>query len=109
MPRVQCSTPTSGRLRMLKARSHWVTVGKIHFVGARRADRTRDYLTSPGSSEAQAEHPRHLRHDIGYWNVGAYNSYVLGYKTPSVDRSGHQRGGSFADEAVLQSLQRPGK
>src|SRR5690349_3110784 len=40
--------------------------------------------------------------DIGYWNVGAYNQGMMGYKTPNIDRIAHE-GALFTDWYGQQS------
>ena len=40
--------------------------------------------------------------DVGYWNVSAYNQGMMGYKTPNIDRIGHE-GAVFTDVYAQQS------
>src|SRR5262245_37673750 len=40
--------------------------------------------------------------DIGYWNVGAYNLGMMGYKTPNIDRIAKE-GALFTDWYGQQS------
>src|SRR5687767_13055410 len=40
--------------------------------------------------------------DIGYWNVGAYNHGMMGYKTPNIDRIARE-GAFFTDWYGQQS------
>jgi arylsulfatase A-like enzyme len=50
-------------------------------------------LSSFGIANAQTEKPNILiiwGDDIGWFNVGAYNRGMMGYKTPNIDRIGNE-------------------
>jgi arylsulfatase len=62
------------------------------------------YAASPRAA-AQQKKPNILvlwGDDIGYWNVGAYNQGMMGYKTPNIDRIAHE-GALFTDWYGQQS------
>jgi arylsulfatase A-like enzyme len=60
---------------------------------------------SPRAMAQQAKKPNILviwGDDIGYWNVGAYNHGMMGYKTPNIDRVAKE-GAFFTDWYGQQS------
>ena len=54
------------------------------------------------SAGPEAEHPRDLGDDIGYWNISAYNRGMMGYRTPNIDRIANE-GAIFTDYYAQQS------
>ncbi|MET0597032.1 MAG: arylsulfatase, partial [Mesorhizobium sp.] len=51
-------------------------------------------FTTAAASQAQEQAKPNIlvimADDIGYWNISAYNRGMMGYRTPNIDRIGHE-------------------
>ena len=63
-------------------------------------------FTTAAASQAQEQAKPNIlvimADDIGYWNISAYNRGMMGYRTPNIDRIGHE-GAIFTDYYGQQS------
>ncbi len=63
----------------------------------RRLVRPVDRGDRAGGGHEEAQHPRHhMGDDIGWFNPSCYNSGIMGYQTPNIDRIAKE-GARFTD------------